>query len=163
MSEQFDGEFYEVDFNRIIEDRKFRSVVRTLALDIQAGDYITTGEFFRCMSTNDVDWLCEIADVGDEHEDMEEAMALAIMLSVAEGLDLPADEEKGAETMQYRLSAFLTLAVVESLSRKGLVKVHHQNFSLGEDVSNLKIAEKLDDIDYDQLADDLGDIADDEG
>jgi hypothetical protein len=41
------------------------------------------------------------------------------------------------------MNAFCAFLAIEGLSRKGLVKVYHENISFGEDFGNKIVVEKL--------------------
>ena len=53
------------------------------------------------------------------------------------------EQSKDAEQVSERMNAFCGFLAIEGLSRKGLVKVYHENISFGEDFGNKIIVEKL--------------------
>jgi hypothetical protein len=61
------------------------------------------------------------------------------MLATGEGLE----QSQGAEEISSRMDAFCAFLAIESLRRKGLVKVYHENISFGEDFGNKIVVEKL--------------------
>jgi hypothetical protein len=60
------------------------------------------------------------------------------MLAAGEGLAL-----EGVDTTTARVNQFCMLIVIESLARKGLVKVFHENMSFGDEMGDKTIVEKL--------------------
>lgn len=156
---EFNGNF-SINFDEVINSPKYSSILKFLAKQIQETQYISTGDFFRNLSDSDIQYLCdaiEDANVMEDDEYMEdervdELLLLTMMLSQGEG-----GEEDSIEELQRKMNAFCALAITTSLSRKGLVDVFYENFSLQEDTENKVVAKRKDGVDYDSLLSDMDD------
>jgi hypothetical protein len=113
-------------------------ITRALALDLSSAGYISVGDFLRDMNDNDLENLLNISE-NEEREEYSQILLISEMLSTGEGLS-PSDN---AEEFAYRMSQLVMLLAVESLHRKGLVKIYRENMSFGEDMANKIIVEKL--------------------
>lgn len=139
-------EFYVIDFPQVAADRRNLTINRLVASTFIHHPYIHPGHFIRDLNDHDLRILVDAGEV--EHPLFEQVVLLAMMLSVAEGLEIT--EDQGT----YATSALIMALNCESLYRKKMIKFHHNNFSLGADAGKLVIAEKLDGIDYSSLLDD---------
>lgn len=147
-------DIYELNLQKIIEDRRMLSVTRLLASTLLNRPYMTVGEFISSLSDNDLTQLMDIADGLEQEQEgdqdfnkvahLEELVLITEMLVRAEGL-ITTD----AEALTHRVGAFTTFLACESLSRKGIVKLHHQNMSFGEDMGERILLEKIEGIDLD--------------
>jgi hypothetical protein len=45
--------------------------------------------------------------------------------------------------IQKQMSMLLSLITFESLARKGIVRVYHENFTLGDDMADKLVVEKI--------------------
>lgn len=145
---------YELNLQKIIEDRNMLSVTRLLAATLLNTPYMTVGEFVSSLSDPDLQQLMEIADgmereeEGDQDFDkvnhLEELVLITEMLVRAEGLITT-----NAEDLTNRVGAFSMFLACEGLSRKGIIKLHHNNMSFGEDMGQKILVEKIDGIDLD--------------
>lgn len=126
----------QLNFHNIAIHKEFLSVTRMLAVDMMKNPYITPSDFLKDLSDEELQTLVEISD-NEEHERMDEIMIISEMLATGEGLE-PANLEIATERVN-QLAVFL---VLESLARKGLVKLHYENMSFGEDYKDKIIAEK---------------------
>jgi hypothetical protein len=133
-----DQEFH-LKYDNIIKEKSFLSITRMLAADMTKNPYMTVGDFFKNTSDSDIQHLIKIIDIGDRHENFGDLMLISIMLASAEGC-----EGSNLEEYTTHLNLFANFVVIESLSRKGLVKVRRENMSFGDDLRNAIIAEKLD-------------------
>lgn len=140
MSE--DDQTYTLNYSKIASEKGLLSMTRLLASDLSTNPYLTIGDFLKNLSDGDVEQLVKIIDVGEEHKNFEDLLLISGMLSAAEG--------NAAETLEdYHkyMSMMMTFVVCESLFRKGLIKLHRENMSFGEDMLNKLVAEKLDEND----------------
>ena len=133
-------ESFTINYSNIVSEKSLLSVTRMLAADMTKNPYVTVGDFLKHMSDGDLEHLMDIIDAGEEHKNFEDLMLLAAMLSEGEGLPC-----KSIDDYQKCTNMFMTYLAIESLYRKGLIKVHHENISFGDDMSHKCIAEKLDD------------------
>jgi hypothetical protein len=134
-----DDSTFTVNYHNIIKQNNMLSITRLLASVLTHNPYMRVGDFIKNLSDIDLETLVNVCD--DEHnEHFEELLLIAEMLSVAEGLD------RGTiDLIHERTNHLITLIAIESLGRKGLVKVHHDNMSFGADMGDKIIVEKLDD------------------
>ena len=131
---------YEINIERVIEDKKTHSVIRLLAVDIKKNPYITIGDWLQSLSDNDVQsLLMDIAEAEEDNFDAMQSLILgALMLSRSEQVFFESDEElaKAAEMLKIFI-------VITSLDRKKMARAIYKNMSFGEDMSKLNIAEKI--------------------
>lgn len=143
-----DGE-YTIDFNEVIKHKDLFAVTRLLAASLQQTPYMHPGMFIKDLTDTDLQTLLDHVD--PEHSSFENMMLIALMLTAAEGIATT------NEQVHRSINAMIVMLSSESLRRKGLVKVHHQNFSFGEDADNKIVLEKIEGIDYNRLIDRLDD------
>jgi hypothetical protein len=131
---------FEVNLERVIEDKQTHSIIRLLAVDMQKNPYITVGEWLKSLSNKDVQSLVEdLADADDMNDAGMQSLILGtLMLSRAEQVFIESDEELAKAAEMFRI-----YIVISSLDRKGLAKAIYQNMSFGEDAKNLHVAEKI--------------------
>ncbi len=138
--EEFDGEgFYIINFQKIVSDKSFLPVTRLLAADMMENPYITVGDFLKGISDNDLAQLMELSNVIEEEDTGEDFILLTEMLATGEGLSFSNDVDE----VQMRVNQFVVMLSIESLYRKGLVKIYRENMSFGEDMYHKIVAEKL--------------------
>ena len=149
MDEEFDenGEFVVV-LPKILEEKDRLGVTRNLAAELIANPYTTVGQFLQSIPDRDLKSLCDILeeqfehdqkDEGDIAENFDDVVLVALMLANAEGLTVEGVED--VERFSNTLSVLLT---AEGLKRKGLVKMHYEFISFGDDYADKGIAEKTD-------------------
>ena len=126
----------QLNYDKIAEHKGFLSITRMLAIDMMKNPYITPADFLKRLSEEELQTLIEISD-DEEHERMDEVMLISEMLATGEGL-APANLDVATE----RVNQFCVFLVLETLSRKELVKVKYENMSFGEDYKDKIIAEK---------------------
>lgn len=131
-------EGFTINYQKIVDEKSMLSVTRLLAIFMMNNPYIVVGDFLKNISDIDLNILVKIIDAGEEHDNFGDLMLLAEMLATGEGLD-----HGNLDTIHQRVNQFLLFITCESLSRKGLVKIHHKNMSFGEDMINAIVAEKL--------------------
>lgn len=105
---------------------------------IQKNEYLTVGEYLQSITTSQLDEMLDVAE-DEDNPKMEEFLLIAEMLARAEGLEGSED----FEILHKRLSIFIALIAVESLYRRGMIRIYRENFSFGDDMNTKKIAEKL--------------------
>jgi hypothetical protein len=119
--------------------------IRLTALDLQKQPYITLGDWFQKQSDNSIRELQHLAEHAYEdpdspdNEDIEQMMILTMMLAAAEGTDDLSD----TDNLRRQLSKLIMTITLVSLARKGLVRVFYENLTLGADMDDAKIAEKI--------------------
>jgi hypothetical protein len=138
MSFEFDdeGEF-SINYEKVLHEETFLPVTRLLAADLIKSQYMPIGDFIKSLSDNTLEELNEIC--GDEnHPNFEEMILITEMLAAAEGTNIG-----GTPEVHQRLNLFITWMAIESLKRKGLVKVYYENISFGDDMGEKIIVEKI--------------------
>lgn len=133
--EDYNG--YIVNIPEVVKDKKSLYLTRLLAAQIRDDNYMTVGEFFKNLGDNDVEQLLEYSNM-DTEKQVEQLLLICMMLITAEGLE-NADDMETARKHLAQLVGFITL---ESLYRKGLIKLYHENMSFDENENKI-IAEKL--------------------
>lgn len=129
---------FEINYDQILASDEMLGIVRDGVRAIRKNAYVTPGEFLQTVMNADLLEAIEVAD-DEEHSNYGDFMLLAEMLARAEGLDAAQDFEE----MRHRMSLMISFLVVESLSRKNMVKVYHDRISFGDDMSKAVIVEKL--------------------
>lgn len=140
---------YSIDFAEVVAHKKLFAVTRLLATSLQITPYIHPGLYIKELADTDLQLLIAHADT--ESDGFENLMLIAMMLTAAEGI---ATTEK---QIHRSINALIVMLTSESLRRKGLVKVHHQNFSFGDDADNKIVLEKIEGVDYQSFIDRLED------
>lgn len=152
MSEEYEDESpFEINYDNVISCKDCLSVTRLLAVDLKENPYMSVGLFLKNISNSDLKILSDIVDknfnIDDDDEVNDPSLAdvvlIAEMLSRAEGIISNSDEE-----LMQKVNQFMMYISVESLRRKGLVRVFHENMSFGEDSEKRIIVEKIEGKDY---------------
>jgi hypothetical protein len=138
--EDNDNQHYHVNFEHVANEKSLLATTRLLAKDLTKNPYMTIGEFIKNLSDGDLEEFVKIIDTGEHHTHFEDLMLISMMLSAAEG-----SNGGTLDACTENLNAFNTFIICESLARKGLAKVHHENMSFGEDMKDKMIVERLDD------------------
>jgi len=143
MNFQMSDDDYFLNYKEIANAEWVLPTIRLLAIDLQKCPYISLGDWFKSLSNRSIDELQEMAENVDEDPDneqyVEQAMLLSMMLSGAEGTA----DVKNMETTRHQLSMLLSLITFESLARKGLVRVYRENYTLGDDMGEKIVVEKM--------------------
>ena len=133
-------DYYEINLNRVGEDKKTHSVIRLLAVDLQKNPYTSVGDWLQSLSDYDLQSLVEDVCESDETDEMamQSLILGTLMLSRAESVFIENEEQlaKAAEMLRIFI-------VVASLQRKNMAQALYQNMSFGEDAAKLPIAAKL--------------------
>lgn len=131
-----------LNYRNIAEANWILPTIRLLAIDMQKNPYATLGDWFRGLADSSVYELQELAETcyeNPESETMEQMMLLTMMLASAEGTCDMGDMEKN----RTQLGMMMSLITIVGLERKGLVRVFYENLSLGTDMRDAVIVEKL--------------------
>jgi len=137
MDEFDENAEYVVDLEKIITKKELLSVTRLLAASLIAEPYTTIQNFFLGLNDMDLRTLMDASESEDK-EHFGDVILISEMLALGEGLE-PGD-------MSVTIDRTRTMAgylVVESLARKGLVKVNRENMSFGADMGDKIIVEKI--------------------
>lgn len=137
--DNFDPEqTFVVSYDRIVTEKSLLSITRLLASQMMGNPYITVGDFLRDITDHDLDMLNQVIDFGEEHTNFGDLILLSEMLATGEGL-----EHGTVDVATERVNQFMVFIGCESLARKGMIKLHRQNMSFGEDMAHAIVAEKL--------------------
>jgi hypothetical protein len=90
------------------------------------------------LSGADLETLTEIS-TSENDERFEDIILISQMLAEAEGLE----NTFHVDELQIRTSMFSKYLIIESLHRKGLVKMHHENLSFGDDMGDRIVVERI--------------------
>ena len=137
------GGGYSLNYPLILENKNVMSVTKLLAHRLMNNPYITVGDYIKELADTDLDTLQHCI----EAEQYEDIILIAEMLATAEGCDQSPD----FDAFRDRANGLVGFLTVESLGRKGLVKVHHENMSFAEDMKDKVLVEKVDGLDYDSI------------
>ena len=134
------GDGFVVNCAEVVRSKESLAVTRLLAADLLAKPYLAVGDWIRNVSDSDLQTLIEGSEPDDNDEyKLEDLMLIVMMLRQAEGLP-PINTDEG---FREGCGHLVSMLVVESLARKGLVKVFYENMSFGEDMGDKIIVEKL--------------------
>lgn len=132
-----DNETFSVNYENIVNGKNLLALTKMLAVQLRERPYTTPGDYVRSLSDGDIQMLVELVD-REEDEHFAEILLIAEMLAQAEGL-----ERATEDVMVERINSMIGFIVVESLARKGMVKVHYENMSFGDDMKSKTLVEKL--------------------
>lgn len=130
---------YHVVLEKIVKDKSMLSVTRLLAAELMANPYKSVGDFFRDITDVDLETIIQAVEAEGESDHSAELLLMSHMLHGAEGLGTQLDN---IDAVTERINQFGVFAIVTSLHRKGLVKVHFENMSFGEDMRDKILVEK---------------------
>ena len=148
MSEDmdFDGQLvggYSLNYPLILKQPDLMAVTKLLVHRMMENPYIVVGDYIQEISDTDLESLVDAI----EQKEFSDIILMSEMLATAEGCD----QAKDFEEFQSRTDQLVSLLLVESLHRKGLVLAHHENFSFHEDMKNKIVVERREGLDYDQF------------
>jgi len=139
-----DESSYCVNLQQVIDSNDICATIRLLAIDLKKRSYLSLGDFFKNLSERSLDELLEIANHSADEESelndtaLQDLSLLTLMLAEAEGVTITDDQQ-----MCNCLNALNVIICGVSLARKGLVKVHYNNLSLGEDMYDKPVIERI--------------------
>ena len=131
---------YTVNCAEVVKSKDCLAVTRLLAADLIAKPYLQVGDWIKNVSDTDLQTLINGAepDENDEYK-LEDILLVVMMLRQAEGLAPMKDDEE----FRAGCGQLVTLLVIESLHRKGLVRAFHENMSFGDDMGDKIVVEKI--------------------
>lgn len=126
-----------VDYEKVSKDKYFAPFVRLLAMDMMENPYISIGTFLQRVSDSDLkDFLSLVEE--DEDKALETLVILTEMLSQAEGI-----RSENLDELTEKSNNLITYFILESLRRKGAVRIYYDNLSFGEEFKDKIIVERL--------------------
>jgi hypothetical protein len=136
-----DEEGFCLNLPEIVRSRTMLAPIRLLAVEMQEKPYMSVGEWISGLDAVSFNQLFELADCDEDDETMmEQLLLLTMMLSSAEGTSV---NGANMEELATQLSMLRQLIVFTSLEKKGLVRCYFENFTLGTDMGDKTIVEKL--------------------
>ncbi len=141
--ENFEDDLYSINYEKVVACKDFLSTTRLLASNMMVNPYITVGDFLKDITDFDLQILLDGSEDIEKNDIGENFILLTEMLAVGEGLQ----HATSADELTSRIEQFIVFLTIESLARKKMVKVYHENFSFGEDAGENIIVEKLPDTD----------------
>lgn len=138
-----DKEFnYTLDLAKVATNKGLMAVTRMLATDIMNSPYMTLGDFFKSISDKDLQTFVDCFDElkSDDYKSWyNDLVVMAELLATSEGLPGSASYDE----LTSRANQLVGHMLIVSLERKGLVKVHYENLSFGDDMGDKIVVEKL--------------------
>jgi hypothetical protein len=119
------------------------AVTKLLAHRMMENPYIVVGDYIQSISDTDLQALVDAID----NKEFKDVILMSEMLATGEGCDNASD----FSAFQSRADMLVSILMVESLGRKGLIKTHPENYSLHEDMAKKIVAERIEGMDYDQF------------
>jgi predicted secreted protein len=132
---------FSINYENIMKANNLLAVTKMLASDMQRNAYMTPGDFMKNLSDGDLHYLVGLCEEED-NEHFAELMLMAEMLAQGEGLPRANEEQ-----MMHRVNGMVGFIVCESLARRGMVKIHRENMSFGEDMAKAVLVERIDEND----------------
>lgn len=132
-----DGFPYSINYEKILTQKGMLPITKLLVTELQKNPYMSPGDFFRDLPDSTLNELQVVAEDNDSRH-FEELILITEMLTQAEGLASMSFDEINKRTSQFIM--YLTL---ESLKRKGLIILHYENMSFGDEYGDKMIAEKV--------------------
>lgn len=131
---------FVVNCAEVVKSKDCLAVTRLLAADLIAKPYISVGDWLKNVSDSDLKGLVAGSEFDKTDEViLEDLMLIFMMLRQAEGLP-PVKED---EDFRMGIGQLVTMLVGESLARKGLIKLHRENLSFGDDMGDKIVMEKI--------------------
>lgn len=137
MEENFEFEIgggYTLNYAEIANHKELMAVTRLLAKQLMVNPYLVVGDYIKELADSDLVALMN----AEENETFEDLILISEMLATGEGC-----EQASVEEFKERTNQLVTLLVIESLGRKGLVRVFHENMSFHEDMKDKVVVEKI--------------------
>lgn len=135
-----ENEKYYINYDMVTEAKELLPITRLLAFDLKKNPYLSVGDFLKNLSDKSLQEMVDYSDnIQEDASVVGDFVLISMMLAAAEGLDSEAD----SETAQEWANSLITFFALESLHRKGLVKLHRENLSFGEDYKHKIIVEKI--------------------
>jgi hypothetical protein len=126
--------------NEVVKDKELLAVTRLLASDLMVKNYLSVGDFLKNITDTDLKTLIDGSVIDDDnHELLDDIMLIALMLSNAES----SEEVKSLDDFQRIISQFISFLAMESLYRKGLIKLYRENMSFSKDMGDKMVAERI--------------------
>lgn len=130
---------FGMNLELISQQEDLTSATRLLAITLQKQPYISVGDWFKSLSVFQFAELNDLIEQPTTKGD-EEILLLTLMLSKGEGTDVEYEASNAMARQFDTLKMYITFV---SLEKKGLVKVHYENLTLGDDMGDKIVVEKV--------------------
>lgn len=129
-----------IHYDKIAANKGLLPLTRLLALKLKDQQYITMKGFFQWLSNADLEQLCDYVNIvnagsEDKHKAAYQMVLLTEMLTRAEGCVCTSHEE-----LNRYMAKLMSLVATASLERQGLICVHWENASLGDEYDDKPLA-----------------------
>lgn len=133
------SENFAVNLERVINSHGAWQLNKQLATKLSLQPHFSVGDFFKSLSVDDVNFLSIQSNLVDtDDQAAAEMFLMTVLLCMAEGLDFE------DETAQERFDTLILFIAAESLHRKGLAEVRHDNMSFGDDMKHTELVRATD-------------------
>jgi hypothetical protein len=139
-------EVITVNLEQVLRAKDFLSVTRLLAATLMDNPYETIGNFMSNLTNEDLKSLRNISEDVDDDK-FGNLILISEMLANAEG----AEPSHTDQDVANRVSQFVMFVTLESLARKGIVKLYRENMSFGEDAGSKILVERIKGAGEDEL------------
>lgn len=126
---------YTFNFDNIINHNRFLTSTRLLAAKLQKNPYMTMQDYLELVPDFELQKIVEMMDSPDLNE---EVILLSELLSTAEGC-----KAENIDDVTMNVNTFMAFIVADSLSRKGLARVHRENMSFDAQYGTKPIVSKM--------------------
>lgn len=127
-----------VNYDKVMKSKNMLDSTRLLAMDIQENDYVSLTNYLTNLDDSDIRYLIGLLEDQDANE-FGELLIISEMLANGEGLD----PSTNAMEMKRRIEALISFLTLESLYRKGQIRIFRENMSFDEAYAKKTIAERL--------------------
>ena len=128
-----------IKYDNVITNKTLLNSTRLLAVDITNYGYLSISDYLEKLSDKDLATLIKASENPDS-DAFGEILLIAEMLATGEGLD----NAKTDDEILTRIKVMVAFLAVESLARRGMVRIFRENMSFGEDYNHKNIAERID-------------------
>ena len=139
MELKFEFAGFHLDYQNILKNKETLAVTKLLATELMTNGYIVVGDFIKNLTDADLQALTDNMedDAPNQYQDL---ILVSEMLATGEGCGPSGNDTE----FESRAHHFITLLILESLHRKGMVKLYHENISFHEDMGDKLLVEKID-------------------
>lgn len=137
--EDYEYKGFGMNLSLISQQENLTAATRLLAITLEKQPYMSIGDWFKSLSDYQFAELNNLLEEPTQEGD-EELLLLTLMLSKAEASDV---EYEASEAMARQFDLLKVLITCVSLEKKGLVKIHYENMTLGEDMGDRIVVERI--------------------
>lgn len=138
MEFKFESKGFHLDYPNIVKNHQTLAITKLLATELMTNGYIIVGDFIKNMTDGDLKALTDNMEDDDENQ-YQDLILVSEMLATGEGCE-PSQNDVQFESRAQQL---ITLLILESLHRKKMVKLYHENMSFHEDMGDKILVEKI--------------------